>query len=101
MIVIKNSVLLHENDNVVTVIRDITAGEEVCYEKGGAVKKVTATESIPLGHKVALSEIREGIKVIKYDAVIGCAKKDIKVGDLVHVNNLESIRGRGDLNTSN
>ena len=101
MIGIKNSILLNEKDNVVTVIRDITAGEEVCYEKGGAVEKVTTAENIPLGHKVALAEIREGGRVIKYDAVIGCAKKDIGVGDLVHVHNLESIRGRGDLKAGN
>lgn len=101
MIGIKNSILLHENDNVVTVIRDIAAGEEVCCEKGGGVYKVTATENIPLGHKAALAEIPAGGKAIKYDSVIGCAKKDIKAGDLVHVHNLESIRGRGDLKAGN
>lgn len=98
VIVIKNSILLHDRDTVVTVIRDISAGEEVCYEQGGVIKKVIAAENIPLGHKAALADIRMGDRVIKYDAVIGCAKKDIKVGDLVHVHNLESIRGRGDIN---
>lgn len=101
MIGIKNSILLHENDNVVTVIRNISAGEEVCCELEGVAKKVTAAENIPLGHKAALAEIPAGGKVIKYNSVIGCAKKEIRVGDLVHVHNLESIRGRGDIKAGN
>ena len=34
---------------------------------------------------------------MKYAHVIGKASKDISVGELVHVHNIEGNRGRGDL----
>ena len=53
-----------------------------------------ANENIDLGHKIALSDIFKGEKVIKYGEVIGYAIQDIKKGDWVHVHNLQSNRGR-------
>ena len=53
-----------------------------------------ANENIDLGHKIALSDIFKGEKVIKYGEVIGYAIQDIKKGDWIHVHNLQSNRGR-------
>ena len=51
-------------------------------------------EEIPFGHKVALTDIHAGGRVIKYGEVIGCATSEIKAGDWVHDHNVTSDRGR-------
>ena len=47
-------------------------------------------QTIPYGHKMALSDIKQGDYVIKYGFPIGRAKTDIKKGDWIHSHNLES-----------
>ena len=46
-------------------------------------------------HKIALADIKEGEKVIKYGFPIGVAKQDIKAGSWVHVHNVKT--GLGDV----
>jgi len=61
-----------------------------------------AKENIDFGHKIALTDIFKGYKVIKYGEVIGYAIQDIKKGDWIHVHNLQCNRGRlkgGKINT--
>jgi altronate hydrolase len=50
-------------------------------------------DSIPAGHKFALSDISAGQPVIKYGAVIGRARHDIPAGAHVHSHNLETMLG--------
>ena len=57
---------------------------------------LVARADIPYGHKIALVPIAAGEQVIKYGLSIGSASTDIQPGDLVHVHNVESNRGRGD-----
>jgi altronate dehydratase small subunit len=52
---------------------------------------------VPYGHKFALIEITAGQDVIKYGEVIGRASQNILPGDHTHIHNIESKRGRGDL----
>jgi altronate dehydratase small subunit len=52
---------------------------------------------IPYGHKFATRDIAKGEDIIKYGEVIGRATQDIKAGSHTHIQNLESLRGRGDL----
>ncbi len=63
-------ILLNEKDNV------------------GVLKKPLG--DLPMGHKIALTDIRAGEKVIKYGYPIGVATEDIKKGDFVHTHNLKS-----------
>ena len=49
------------------------------------------------GHKIAVKEIKTGEQITKYGEEIGVATHDIKKGEYVHVHNLDSMRGRGDL----
>lgn len=51
---------------------------------------LTGDDKIPAGHKYALTDIKAGEFVIKYGAVIGRAKCDIKKGDWVHTDNVKS-----------
>ncbi|MBP1357632.1 MAG: UxaA family hydrolase [Sulfolobus sp.] len=84
-----------KEDNIGVAIVDINKGEEVdgvYIEDKSPGPKLTAQDSIPLGHKIALKDIKAGEKVIKYGRPIGVATKDIKAGQHVHTHNLKSIR---------
>jgi (2R)-sulfolactate sulfo-lyase subunit alpha len=48
--------------------------------------------AIPIGHKVALADIKKGDTVIKYGEDIGKAVADIAKGEHVHVHNLKTKR---------
>ena len=87
--------LLHElEDAVAVVVNDVSAGDSVRLVTLEGVEKgsVTASEDIPLGHKIAVSDVAEGEDVIKYGRAIGRASKKISVGDHVHTQNVKSKR---------
>jgi (2R)-sulfolactate sulfo-lyase subunit alpha len=48
--------------------------------------------AIPIGHKVALTDIKKGATVWKYGEDIGKAVVDIGKGEHVHVHNLKTKR---------
>jgi len=85
--------LIDPRDNVGVALVPLAAGD--CLRVGGA--GLRSLGAIPFGHKVALRDIPAGEAVIKYGEVIGRAKVFITRGSHVHVHNLESLRGRGDL----
>ena len=58
----KDYIKIHENDNVVVAIKEIAVGESV--EAGGV--QVSARETIPAGHKMALCDIAKDDEVVKY-----------------------------------
>lgn len=95
----KQAILIHELDNVVTCVDHFTAGMSVSFFRGNEEHEIVLLENIPLGHKVAILPISKGTDVIKYAESIGLAVIDIAPGQHVHVHNIESKRGRGDLNT--
>ena len=57
-----------------------------------ATIRIKSLGSIPLGHKVALRDIKEGATIIKYGHDIGVAVKDIRKGGHVHVQNVKTKR---------
>jgi altronate dehydratase small subunit len=59
--------------------------------------KMTVTNNISFGHKFAIKSIAEGDDIIKYGEVIGRAIAPIAIGEHTHVHNIESLRGRGDI----
>ena len=75
----KLSIKLNQNDNVATAFNDIPSGE--------MTHEVRAENLIPKGHKIALTKIQKGEKIIKYDQIIGLADKDIMPGEHVHTDN--------------
>ncbi|MGO4275460.1 UxaA family hydrolase [Paenibacillus sp. TAF58] len=95
-----DSLVMNEKDDVATVLRDIPSGESIHFYKGASMQTLSLLDSIPFGHKVAISFIKEG-EVVKYGEVIGRATQDIRAGGHVHVHNIEGIRGRGDLPKTN
>lgn len=93
----KVAFVLHASDNVATVIGGgIEAGEIVAL-RGSMDMSVVVTDSIPDGHKFALEDIDAGGTILKYGSVVGRANVAVRKGEHVHVHNMESLRGRGDL----
>jgi hypothetical protein len=86
-------IVITPRDNVATALDAIAAGQTI--DAGG--RQVTAREAIASGHKVALVTIAAGAPVIKYGNPIGTATVDIAAGAHVHVHNVASARGRGDI----
>jgi (2R)-sulfolactate sulfo-lyase subunit alpha len=85
----------NREDNVGVAIEDIRAGDEaqgIYIEDRSMGPIIKALEDIPLGHKIALRDIKAGERVIKYGRVIGVATRDIKVGEHVHIHNVKSIK---------
>jgi altronate dehydratase small subunit len=91
-----DAIALHEKDNVATALRDIRAGEASVVGCLDATLKVLISEDIPYGHKFAVKDISKGEEVLKYGEVIGRTTVYIPAGTHAHVQNIESLRGRGD-----
>lgn len=53
---------------------------------------ITAKDDIPLGHKLALGDIRSGDTIVKYGHDIGKAVADIRKGGHAHVHNVKTKR---------
>jgi altronate hydrolase len=86
-------IVITPRDNVATALEPLAAGRTI--DAGGVA--VTVRESIASGHKIALAKISAGAEVVKYGSPIGTATVDIEAGAHVHVHNVASGRGRGDL----
>lgn len=73
-------------DNVAVCCRRIDAGETI------AVDGITLTlhETVDLGHKIALADLKAGDGIIKYGMPIGSATRDIPGGGWVHIHNMQS-----------
>jgi altronate dehydratase small subunit len=90
----KKFIVITSKDNVATATVDIEAGTMV---EVGRKKKIKLKQPIPLGHKFAVQKMEIGAHIIKYGEPMGRATQTIEEGELVHVHNVESMRGRGDL----
>lgn len=93
----RHALVIKSQDNVATAIQDIPAGQDAVVGVDQKTVTVPVLKDIALGHKFAVRAIAKGENVLKYNCVIGRATADIPVGEYVHVQNMESLRGRGDL----
>ena len=88
--------LVHDHDdNVgVVVVEGLTAGTEMLcvVTHDNSDFKLTANADIPIGHKVALKDLKTGDTAIKYGEDIGKIVADIKKGDHVHTHNCKTKR---------
>jgi altronate dehydratase small subunit len=91
------AIVINEKDNVATLIADVKTGDPVIVRIGDKEEKMTVTQDIKFGHKFAVKSIDAGDEIIKYGEVIGRATNPIAVGEHVHIHNIESLRGRGDI----
>ena len=87
-------IIIHDDkDNVGVVVIDSTKKnqEYSCWimESDKTVKIQSANE-IPLGHKIAMVDLKEGDTILKYGHDIGKVVKSIKKGEHVHVHNVKT-----------
>lgn len=80
-------IVLSDKDNVAVALVDLPAGDYL-YGRGG--ESIHVPQAIQAGFKLAIADIGESERIVKYGHVIGLAKTDIKRGDCVHVHNLIS-----------
>jgi altronate dehydratase small subunit len=92
-----DAILLNEADNVATAVQDLKAGQEAMVRLGRDLNRIIVRENIPYGHKFTVRPIVIGENILKYGEVIGRATANINAGCHAHVQNIESLRGRGDL----
>ncbi len=93
------ALIINPKDNVANLIGPGEKGASVeCTVEGKTEKStVTLLDDIPSNHKFAPVDVKAGEPIIKYGLNIGRASCDIQKGQYVHVHNIESNRGRGDL----
>ena len=77
---------LNPNDNVAVCLETTPKENTITIQN----QEITLTDDIPVGHKVALSDIETGGNVIKYGAPIGHAIVPIRAGSHVHTHNLKT-----------
>jgi len=82
------------DDNVAVAVMDVSMGDtgHVMNMETGKKYEISALTDIPLGHKVALSELKKDDTIIKYDHDIGRVVTPIKKGEHVHVHNVKTKR---------
>jgi len=88
--------LVHDTkDNVgVVVVEGLTAGTEMLcvVTHDNSDFRLTAKADIPIGHKVALVDLKEGETVIKYGEDIGKMVGPAEKGGHVHTHNCKTKR---------
>ncbi|MGH9063864.1 MAG: hypothetical protein ACRD0L_07860, partial [Acidimicrobiales bacterium] len=61
----------HEGDAVAVAVRDVpVSAAGVAYLDSGRRTSVVTTEPIPLGHKVALTDLPDEAEVVEYGVVV-------------------------------
>ena len=88
--------IVHDKADTVGVVvtEDVQPGKDLT---GWAMEtdetiKLRALDVVPLGHKIALKDIKSGDTVLKYGHDIGRAVADMGKGRHVHVHNLKTKR---------
>ena len=76
--------VLNPADNIAICLEDMPAGTVVDQDN----LKLTITQKIPRGHKVASRAVTKGDGIIKYGERMGHATKDISLGEHVHTHNV-------------
>jgi (2R)-sulfolactate sulfo-lyase subunit alpha len=83
----------NEGDLVAVAVRDLVPGvARGAYLRGPDVVTVELREPVPLGHKLALTDIAAGQDIIEYGERVGVASSAIERGGYVHIHNMRSAR---------
>ena len=88
--------LVHDHgDNVgVVVVEGLKSGTKMvcCVPADNSTFELEACEDVPIGHKVALNDLKEGDTATKYGEDIGKFIANVEKGGHVHVHNLKTKR---------
>ncbi len=78
---------INKRDNVAVAISPFFKGDIITFEG----ETYTMLTDLPSGHKLALQDIPEGGKIIKYGYPIGAATRPIQKGEHVHAFNIKTL----------
>ena len=88
--------LVHEHDdNVgVVVVEGLTAGTKMLcvVTSDNSSFELESKSDVPIGHKIALKDLKEGDTATKYGEDIGKMVADVEKGGHVHTHNLKTKR---------
>ena len=89
-------IIVHDKADTVGVIvvEDVKPGQTLTgwVMEGDGTIKVKALDAVPLGHKIALKDLKTGDTVLKYGNDIGKVVAKVAKGGHVHVQNLKTKR---------
>lgn len=80
------TIRINSNDNVIVAVEGLSKGSTVTIND----VDILLEKEIPMGHKIALSNIKAGEKIVKYGFPIGSALANIKAGEHIHTHNLKT-----------
>ena len=81
----KKLIKVHPSDNVAVALVNLKAGEVVTFE-GQDIKVVS---DVKAKHKIALTDLQSGDKIIMYGVLVGKANTQIMLGDVLTINNVK------------
>jgi (2R)-sulfolactate sulfo-lyase subunit alpha len=88
--------IVHDKADTVGVVvtEDVQPGKDLTgwIMETDETVALMSREAVPLGHKIALGDIKAGDAVVKYGNDVGRAVADIGRGHHVHVHNLKTKR---------
>ena len=87
---IQTAFQIDKKDNVATALAPLSMG--LVTLRGDTLQSaITAIAEVPIGHKIALRDIKEGEDIMKYGVCIGRATTDIPLGSWVHLHVMCSV----------
>ena len=88
--------LVHDKKDTVgvVVVEGLKAGTDMLcvVTADNSSFKLKSRSDVPIGHKVALTDLKAGDTAIKYGQDIGKIIKDVAKGEHVHVHNVKTKR---------
>ena len=88
--------MVHNSSDTVSVVvvEDATKSKDLVglLMESGENVTITAGDDIPLGHKIAVSDIADGNTIVKYGHDIGKAVAAIARGGHAHTQNIKTKR---------
>ena len=85
----------HHRDNVgVVVVEGLAAGTDMLcvITEDNSDFRLSARAAVPIGHKIALADLKPGDTAVKYGQDIGRIVTAVAKGEHVHVHNLKTKR---------
>ena len=84
----------HEDNVGVVVVGGLKSGTKMlcCVTADNSTFELEACADVPIGHKVALNDLKEGDTATKYGEDIGKFIANVEKGGHVHVHNLKTKR---------
>ena len=92
---IPNLLVHNRKDTVgVVVFENLAANTDMlcCITEDNSTFRLTSKLDVPIGHKIALLDLKSGETAIKYGEDIGKIVTDVAKGDHVHTHNCKTKR---------